>query len=732
MPTETLQTLAQNQKWSDLDREWLAAIEEPDTDPARLLEVIDRVIEAGKGDIAETLGWVWLSTLKETKSPDEAMYVGQELAVRLPDGEGLREEILLLFRRTHPDTPNIEAWIERSGLASDKSVRRALRFLNMGLQLAVGTCLVHRTDDDVAEITALDFEADAVTARTPRQSRHIDIAHVIDDYDVAGDDDFRVLSRLRPDRLAELVEKDPIALVTGILRSRNHRIDRDELKLLLSPRHLPPAKWTDWWTKVRNGVKRSRHLRIEGRSPMCLIYDEAGQSLETEAWAAFEQAASPRAWLDLLEGYLRDTKQQKTDPDPAFLDRIQAALVARIERFSRHKEPANAFATALVIERLAADGLPISTDAHGMALDMLKTAPDPVTVAASVPDTRLWPLAVACVEQCFPDRWAELTAELILFSPAGMCDTLAKKVERAERGDLLPAIIERAVSDSGRFTDAVMWAWKGPDVATQLPIPPPLEMLNLILGLVGPARTSDGRAAGQTAGEMRAKIRTGITARDCAPFRACLEGLDESMAQAIRRQIERAEGLGPRAQEKMLSFLRDRFPALYAKAKVAMWDDESVLYFTRAGLKKREDDIAELVNVKMRENAKAIGEAAARGDLSENAEYKSALEERDLLRARLAQLNVQVSLARLLEPKDVPDDHVSIGQRITLRPTAGGEPFVISILGVGDADLSNRIYSYQTPLAHQILGRRVGETLAMSLDGQEGEFQIQHIQSAIA
>ena len=40
--------------------------------------------------------------------------------------------------------------------------------------------------------------------------------------------------------------------------------------------------------------------------------------------------------------------------------------------------------------------------------------------------------------------------------------------------------------------------------------------------------------------------------------------------------------------------------------------------------------------MKMPENARRIGEAASHGDLSENSEYKFALEERDLLRARVA------------------------------------------------------------------------------------------------
>jgi transcription elongation GreA/GreB family factor len=203
------------------------------------------------------------------------------------------------------------------------------------------------------------------------------------------------------------------------------------------------------------------------------------------------------------------------------------------------------------------------------------------------------------------------------------------------------------------------------------------------------------------------------------------------MALTIRRQIERAEGLGPRTQEEMLAILRALYPKLEVKLKVDPWDDESVLYFSATGLKIKEDELHQIVNVKMRENAKAIGEAAAHGDLSENSEYKFALEERDLLRARVAQINSELSIARVLEPHMVPFDQVGIGHRLTLQPTDGGDPVIMSILGINDTDLPAKSYSYKTPIARQVLGRRVGDVLHVSFGDHEGDYRIEKLDPAI-
>ncbi len=729
MAYEALETLAKSQRWSDLEREWLAVLEKPDVPPARLLGIVDIVVKAGQGKLADTLGWAWLTSVKDRHSPHEVLLLGRQLLVHLSDGNELREEILGLYRQTHQDSPELEKWIERSGLQSGKSVRRALRFLDCGLQLANGTYLIHRSDDVTAQITALDTDGDSATIRTARREQSLDIDKLIDEYDVADENDFRVLEQLNPEKIATLLEDDPAAIVTGILKAHQNKANRDQLKFILSPRYVPAPSWTDWWNKFKNAVKKSPNLRIEGRSPMFVIYDPVGRTPEDELWSAFSKAATPREWLDLLEGYLRDTKRSK--PNAGLIDRVQTALVGHIDRFIRHKEPAQAFATALVIERVAADGLPVSTDAHGKALEMLRTTSKPARMVAAVPDARLWSLAVDAVEQAFPDKWPEVFADLLLSAPTAQCDYLAKKIEKAGRGELLVLPVQEALADPGRYTDLLMWLWKGPSVDTALPVPPTIELLGLVLTLVGPARMSEGKTAGQTVNEMRAKIRAGLSSKEYARFGECLGTLDDSMAQAVRRQIERAEGLGPSVQDDLASILRARFGHLYIKPKVAMWDDDSTLYFTSKGLKAKEDELAELVNVKMRENAKAIGEAASHGDLSENSEYKFALEERDLLRARVAKLNRELSMAKLLEPNDIPSDHVSIGQRIKLQPVSGGPVVQIAILGADESDFSKKTYSYQSPLAREILGKRPGETVSVALDDSPSEYRIERLEPAI-
>lgn len=730
---ETLQSLANDKNWDALESEWLQAIGDPSAMPDQLLPVIDKVVDSGEGKLAETMGWAWLSSMKEKHSPHDALRLGRGLLLRLPDGDQLRDEILTLYKETHKDHPKLEDWVERSGLKGNNSVRRALRFLDVGLRLSEGGFLVHRTEDTAAEIEEVDLDEGEVVLRIGKRTRTLPIKEVVSDYQAADANDFHVLEQLHPERITDLIANDPLALAAGVVRTQdNNKIDRDEFKLMLVPKYIDAKKWSDLWTRIRSGVRNSAHFRIEGRSPTFLVFDPVGQSPEQEAGAAFAEADSPRQWLEVLEGYLRGLKQTGAEPNKTFVAKVQTSLKKQIERFKKHREAAHAFATALIFERLAQDGLPLGPDMHELAVDMLKKSIAPEVLVASVPDARLWSLAVRCVEQAFPETWPEVFAKLILFAPAGQTDALAKQVEKAGKGELLRPVAEAAIADPGRFTDAFMWLWKGPTVEADLGIPTPLEMLNTALMLCGPARQSEGKAAGQTTNEMRARVRTGLAARNYEPYAAVLTQIDLAMAKALRRQIERAEGLGPSVQSELLNRLTRAFPDLYVKVEKSVWEDDETLYFTRAGLKAREAELDELVNVKMRENAKAIGEAAALGDLSENSEYKFALEERDLLRARVAQINSELALAKIIDPAEVPTDHVSIGQRVTLRPRNGGPSRTMTLLGVGDSDVNTATYAYQTPLAQQLMGLKRGEHVTMSFDGEnEREYEIADIECAL-
>ena len=173
------------------------------------------------------------------------------------------------------------------------------------------------------------------------------------------------------------------------------------------------------------------------------------------------------------------------------------------------------------------------------------------------------------------------------------------------------------------------------------------------------------------------------------------------------------------------------FNIFVQRERLDPWADPSIVWTSETALRRREGELKELVEIKMLENAKAIGAAASHGDLSENSEWKFAIEERDMLRARVAKMQDELSLARAIEPQGVATDHIGVGSRVTLKRVNGDAVIELAFLGPWESDLENRVYSYQSQMAQELMGAPVGEVVTIRIEGLEGEYTVQSVRSAI-
>jgi len=167
------------------------------------------------------------------------------------------------------------------------------------------------------------------------------------------------------------------------------------------------------------------------------------------------------------------------------------------------------------------------------------------------------------------------------------------------------------------------------------------------------------------------------------------------------------------------------------KKKVDPWTDENTIYCTQPGMSKRQEELNHLRLVKIPENAKAIGEAAARGDLSENSEYKFALEERDLLQARLLRIQNELAIGHLLTVNDISTDEVGIGTQVVLQAVDGSERRDMTILGPWEADVERGVFNYRAPVCMKLRGLCAGDTVELDMGSGPKSYRIEAITNAL-
>ena len=151
---------------------------------------------------------------------------------------------------------------------------------------------------------------------------------------------------------------------------------------------------------------------------------------------------------------------------------------------------------------------------------------------------------------------------------------------------------------------------------------------------------------------------------------------------------------------------------------------------TPEGLEKLKEELEYLENDKRREVADRIREAREFGDITENSEYDDAKNEQALLEHRIARLKEQLRAARVIDPKDIGTDVVSVGTRVRVKDVDHGDVDTYEIVGSAEADPANARLSNESPVGRALIGHKKGETVEVSVPAGAIRLKIMDIKAA--
>ena len=712
---------------------WMAALETHAADPTEVVAwspLLEELVRLERGAEAESLAWAALEAVREAGGVPAALKLAGPFLLAVGQSNELRSQVAALYAAAYAERENLAELLTEAGIAGGRPVRRALRTLDVCLNIAPDSYLIARHEHVPAHVEAIDPETWHVTIRTPEGSRTLAPVALADEYAPAEADDFRVLKHYAPDRLRTLLDENPTAVLLSIVRAHDGRLDSTTLADLLVPNPIPQAEWTKWWSKARAALKQHPNIQITGRSPYEITYQAEAVSLEAETETQFKRLHDPVDQWACLEAYVRACRAANTAPDTDLLARLKKRLDQMAQR--QIKTHVHAALTALLVSRNIAEAMGRSeAEADRPVVEFLAAAAHPLDWLKAVVSDTLWPAACRCLQAAHPGRYLEYCAALLPEAPTGACDLLAGAllaggVEREQ----IESLVQRILSEPVRHVDALAWLWRGPTVDLNVPLPSLPALCAKVLGVVAEMRRRDELPRPEKK-RIQDRVRDCLSAGQYARFKACLADTDAGVASTWRRQLARFDNLGRAVPEDLIKLIHAAFPAEQRTAEVSPWKREDVLYMTAHGRQRLSGEVDNLVNVKMRANAKAIGDAAAHGDLSENSEYKFALEERDLLRARLGKLQGQLAQAVVLEAADVPEDHVGFGARVTLRSIANGQVTQMTFFGPWEADADRAVYNYRSPVGQKLMGLVPGDTVTLDVADHPGAYTVERIENAL-
>jgi transcription elongation factor GreA len=145
---------------------------------------------------------------------------------------------------------------------------------------------------------------------------------------------------------------------------------------------------------------------------------------------------------------------------------------------------------------------------------------------------------------------------------------------------------------------------------------------------------------------------------------------------------------------------------------------------TAAGFKSLEDEVNHLKNVERHEIIKAIADARAHGDLSENAEYHAAKERQGFIEGRVLELEDQIGRAEVIDVSKLSGSTVKFGATVTLVDEDTAEKRKYQIVGDVESDAKHGRISLSSPIARALIGKGKGDTVEVTTPGGARSYEI--------
>lgn len=145
---------------------------------------------------------------------------------------------------------------------------------------------------------------------------------------------------------------------------------------------------------------------------------------------------------------------------------------------------------------------------------------------------------------------------------------------------------------------------------------------------------------------------------------------------------------------------------------------------TPEGYAKLKEELERLIKIERPAIIKAIAEARAHGDLSENAEYHAAREKQSFIEGRIQELQAKLSRAYVIDPSKINQNKVAFGAKVRVIDIDTEEEKEFHLVGPDEADVKNGKISITSPVGKALIGKEVGDQVTIKAPAKTFRYEI--------
>jgi transcription elongation factor GreA len=148
------------------------------------------------------------------------------------------------------------------------------------------------------------------------------------------------------------------------------------------------------------------------------------------------------------------------------------------------------------------------------------------------------------------------------------------------------------------------------------------------------------------------------------------------------------------------------------------------LPITREGLERLKEELIRFERVERPQNIRAIEEARAHGDLSENAEYHAAKERQSFIEGKINELRMVIGQSEVVEADKGPADRVVFGRTVLLYDVQADKEVEYRLVGAYESAPEKGLISVTSPIGQALIGARAGDEVRVKTPAGFQEYEI--------
>jgi transcription elongation factor GreA len=148
---------------------------------------------------------------------------------------------------------------------------------------------------------------------------------------------------------------------------------------------------------------------------------------------------------------------------------------------------------------------------------------------------------------------------------------------------------------------------------------------------------------------------------------------------------------------------------------------------TKEGYEALKKELEYLKKVERPKNIKAIEEARAHGDITENAEFEAAKNRQAFIDGKLSDLEYKLSRADIIDSKILSNDRAVFASSVVLENIDTGENVKYQLVGPDEANIEKGRISISSPLGKVIIGKKPGDEIILQAPGGKRSYELVEI-----